>query len=148
MTLPTSSRRTSTRAISKSGSRSTALLIVWDPLAVQVSYPCCGGPTGNCGGPWGICGGPEGVPPLSPLPPTPPLASFLGFRSRTLVVLVPFFLAILFLLCCWFTLCQFNTVCGAGLFNSSCALTFCRPAVSASICFCCLAMVAACFCSS
>ena len=31
------------------------------------------------------------------------------------------------------------TVCGASLFNSSCALTFCMGAVSASICFCCCA---------
>jgi len=31
----------------------------------------------------------------------------------------------------------FGTVCCAGLFSSSWALTFCKPAVSASICFCC-----------
>src|SRR5215831_17884116 len=30
-----------------------------------------------------------------------------------------------------------RTILGAGLCNSSCARTFCRPAVSASICFCC-----------
>jgi hypothetical protein len=35
----------------------------------------------------------------------------------------------------------FRTVCAAGLFSSSCALTFCRPAASASICFCCCAIV-------
>src|SRR5437588_7418548 len=29
----------------------------------------------------------------------------------------------------------FKTTCGAGLLDSSWALTFCRPAVSASICF-------------
>jgi len=31
----------------------------------------------------------------------------------------------------------FKTVCGMDLLTSSCALTFCSPAVSASICFCC-----------
>jgi hypothetical protein len=31
--------------------------------------------------------------------------------------------------------------CRTGFFNSSCALTFSRPAVSASICFCCLARI-------
>src|SRR5436190_22758318 len=29
-----------------------------------------------------------------------------------------------------------TTICGEDLFASSCALTFCTPAVSASICFC------------
>src|SRR5882724_819117 len=38
----------------------------------------------------------------------------------------------------------FNAVCGAGLITSSWALTFCRPAASASICFCWCAMVASC----
>jgi len=42
---------------------------------------------------------------------------------------------------------SFKTVSGAGLFSSSCALTFCRPAVSASICFCKRAMVAPCSCT-
>ena len=32
-----------------------------------------------------------------------------------------------------------------GLAAASCALTFCKPAVSTSICFCCCAMVASCF---
>jgi hypothetical protein len=36
---------------------------------------------------------------------------------------------------------MFLTVCAAGLLSSSWALTFCSPAVSASICFCCLAMI-------
>ncbi len=35
----------------------------------------------------------------------------------------------------WFS----ATICCAGLFSSTCALTFCKPAVSASICFCCSA---------
>src|SRR5437899_2936570 len=34
------------------------------------------------------------------------------------------------------------TNCGAGLLVSSCALTFCKPALSASICFCWCATVA------
>ena len=42
----------------------------------------------------------------------------------------------------------FSTVCGAGLLTSSCALTFCRPAVNASICFCWRAMVAPCSCTT
>jgi hypothetical protein len=33
-------------------------------------------------------------------------------------------------------------VCVAGLLRSSSALTFCRPAVSTSICFCCCALLA------
>ncbi len=37
------------------------------------------------------------------------------------------------------------TECGAGLLASSCALTFCNPAVTASICFCCWAFAASCF---
>jgi hypothetical protein len=37
------------------------------------------------------------------------------------------------------------TECGAGLLTSSCALTFCNPAVIASICFCCWAFAASCF---
>src|SRR5262249_32779722 len=36
----------------------------------------------------------------------------------------------------------FSTVCGAALLTSSCALTFCSPALSASICFWCCAAVA------
>src|SRR5881227_3625403 len=39
----------------------------------------------------------------------------------------------------------FVTTFGAGLPTSSWALTFCRPAVSASICFCWRATVASCF---
>src|SRR5262245_30392698 len=31
-----------------------------------------------------------------------------------------------------------RTTFAAGLLTSSCALTFCKPSVSASICFCCL----------
>jgi hypothetical protein len=38
----------------------------------------------------------------------------------------------------------FKTTCGAGLLASSCALTFCSPAVSVSICFCWRAIVASC----
>src|SRR4029077_10951150 len=38
----------------------------------------------------------------------------------------------------------FETGCGAALITSSCALTFCRPAVSTSICFCWRAMIAPC----
>ena len=37
---------------------------------------------------------------------------------------------------------SFSTVCGAGLLTSSWALTFCKPAVSASIAFCCRAIIA------
>src|SRR5512132_1703143 len=36
----------------------------------------------------------------------------------------------------------FCTVCGADLLSSNCALTFCRPAVNASICLSCFATVA------
>ena len=38
----------------------------------------------------------------------------------------------------------FRTVCGADLLTSSCARSFCRSAVTASICFCKRAMIASC----
>ncbi len=35
--------------------------------------------------------------------------------------------------------CSLTTICGAGRLIPTCAVTFCKPAVSASICFCCSA---------
>ena len=84
----------------------------------------------------GLLGGPGG---------TPPLTSFFGFKSRTLVFLLCSLRAILISfpvgLCSY---CLFATVCGSGLFSSNRALTFwisaacsLSRAVKTSILFCC-----------